>query len=311
MQRSSPIGHIKKAYRTLSLELHPDKNKAATANEDFAKINNAFNVLTDREKKREYDRLGEHGVKVASHSVIDHKYLVLQIVIYYSSSLAFSFLLNLSEKGEAFEAALLGLAGTILYFTFHTKYHHYLCLYLAMLLVELLLVVHEVQLPGWFFPSMTPHEIVTTLHQVYAPFMHGCRCILAVLNVDRKAQREQVLETLIRATTDVSMRMENICNKVQEALALQQIHDDDDDDDDGSSDSVPSNSNAESMQELINKSVQRAPKSKDSTTDVANRLKAAKEVVYKNQGREKTFEFLRNLLLYLVARFIYFRTAAN
>lgn len=96
--------------------MHPDKNKAATANEDFAKINNAFNVLTDREKKREYDRLGEHGVKVASHSVIDHKYLVLQIVIYYSSSLVFSFLLNLSEKGDAFEAALLGLAGTILHF---------------------------------------------------------------------------------------------------------------------------------------------------------------------------------------------------
>jgi len=287
VQRSSPLGHIKKAYRTLSLELHPDKNKAATANEDFAKINNAFNVLTDREKKREYDRLGEHGVKVASHSVIDHKYLVLQIVIYYSSSLVFSFLLNLSEKGDAFEAAILGLA--------------------AMLLVELLLVVHEVQLPSWFFPTMTPHEMVATLHQVYAPFMHGCRCILAVLTVDRKVQREQILEMLIRATTDVSMRMENISNKVQEALSLQQIHDDSST---GRSESPTSDSKGESMQELINKSVQRAPKSKDSATDVANCLKAAKAAVYKNQRREKTLELLRNLFLYLVARFIYFRTSS-
>lgn len=176
-----------------------------------------------------------------------------------------------------------------------------------MLLVELLLVVHEVHLPGWFFPTMTPHEMVATLHQVYAPFMHGCRCILAVLTVDRKAQREQVLETLIRATTDVSVRMENISNKVQEALSLQQINVDTSL---GSSDSVSSDSRGESMQELINKSVQRAPKSKDSTTDVANRVKAAKAAVYKNQGREKTLELLRNLFLYLVARFIYFRTTA-
>lgn len=111
VQRNSPIGVIKKSYRTLSLELHPDKSKSPTATDDFRKLNHAFDVITDKEKRREYDRLGENGLKALTHHVIDHKYLLLQIMIYYASSLMFSFLLNLSEKGDAFGIAVLGLAG--------------------------------------------------------------------------------------------------------------------------------------------------------------------------------------------------------
>ncbi|KAG1326202.1 dnaJ protein ERDJ3B [Cocos nucifera] len=55
---------IKRAYRKLALKYHPDKNPGnEEANKRFAEINNAYEVLSDREKRSIYDRYGEEGVK--------------------------------------------------------------------------------------------------------------------------------------------------------------------------------------------------------------------------------------------------------
>jgi DnaJ-class molecular chaperone len=49
---------IKKAYRKLALEWHPDKNKEANANEKFKEINEAYAVLSNKEKRSTYDQFG-------------------------------------------------------------------------------------------------------------------------------------------------------------------------------------------------------------------------------------------------------------
>merc|ERR1719232_2284107 len=49
---------LKKAYRKLALQFHPDKNHAPGAGEAFKAIGNAFAVLSDPEKKRQYDLYG-------------------------------------------------------------------------------------------------------------------------------------------------------------------------------------------------------------------------------------------------------------
>lgn len=49
---------IKKAYKKLALQLHPDKNKTPGANEAFKAIGNAVAILTDPEKRKQYDLYG-------------------------------------------------------------------------------------------------------------------------------------------------------------------------------------------------------------------------------------------------------------
>ncbi|MGM0567723.1 MAG: molecular chaperone DnaJ [Elusimicrobiota bacterium] len=54
---------IKKAYRKLALKHHPDRNKGnKESQEKFKEINEAYEVLSDPEKRKKYDRFGKQGV---------------------------------------------------------------------------------------------------------------------------------------------------------------------------------------------------------------------------------------------------------
>ncbi|CAN7056322.1 hypothetical protein IGI04_014106 [Brassica rapa subsp. trilocularis] len=55
---------IKRAYRKLALKYHPDKNQGnEEATRKFADINNAYEVLSDEEKREIYNKYGEEGLK--------------------------------------------------------------------------------------------------------------------------------------------------------------------------------------------------------------------------------------------------------
>jgi molecular chaperone DnaJ len=49
---------IKKAYRDLAMKYHPDRNKSGEAEERFKKINEAYAVLGDADKRKQYDTMG-------------------------------------------------------------------------------------------------------------------------------------------------------------------------------------------------------------------------------------------------------------
>lgn len=56
--KSSSQAEMKKAYRKLALQWHPDRNKSPEANEKFKEINEAYEVLSDAKKKETYDQFG-------------------------------------------------------------------------------------------------------------------------------------------------------------------------------------------------------------------------------------------------------------
>lgn len=62
--RSASIKDIKKAYRKLALQLHPDRNPDdPQAQEKFQDLGAAYEVLSDSEKRKQYDTYGEEGLK--------------------------------------------------------------------------------------------------------------------------------------------------------------------------------------------------------------------------------------------------------
>lgn len=50
---------IKKAYRKLARQYHPDVNKDPSAEDKFKEINSAYEILSDKDKKRQYDQVGD------------------------------------------------------------------------------------------------------------------------------------------------------------------------------------------------------------------------------------------------------------
>jgi molecular chaperone DnaJ len=56
---------IKKAFRKLAFELHPDRNKNSGSEEKFKEISEAYGVLSDPEKKQKYDAYGHAGISGA------------------------------------------------------------------------------------------------------------------------------------------------------------------------------------------------------------------------------------------------------
>ena len=61
VDKSATPEEIKKAYRRLARELHPDVNSAPDAEEKFKAVTHAYDVLSDPGQRRDYDRGPQQG----------------------------------------------------------------------------------------------------------------------------------------------------------------------------------------------------------------------------------------------------------
>jgi molecular chaperone DnaJ len=70
VERAAGVDDIKKAYRKLAMQYHPDRNKEAGAEERFKEISEAYAVLSDDQKRKQYDQFGHAGMSGYSQSDI-------------------------------------------------------------------------------------------------------------------------------------------------------------------------------------------------------------------------------------------------
>lgn len=63
--KTASEGEIKKAFRRLARELHPDVSEAPDAEERFREVAEAYEVLSDPERRAQYDRFGHEGLRGA------------------------------------------------------------------------------------------------------------------------------------------------------------------------------------------------------------------------------------------------------
>ncbi|MBI4399462.1 DnaJ domain-containing protein, partial [Candidatus Micrarchaeota archaeon] len=61
VNKNASLDEIKQVYRKLALQYHPDRNKSKEAEEKFKEISEAYAVLSDQEKRAQYDRFGHAG----------------------------------------------------------------------------------------------------------------------------------------------------------------------------------------------------------------------------------------------------------
>src|SRR5215472_4969742 len=62
VSRTASEDEIKKAFRKLAFQFHPDRNKEKGAEAHFKEINEAYEVLSDPDKRQVYDRFGHAGI---------------------------------------------------------------------------------------------------------------------------------------------------------------------------------------------------------------------------------------------------------
>ena len=66
VSRSATEEEVRRAFRRKAMEHHPDRNKSEQAGERFREINEAYQVISDAERRRQYDRFGHAGAGSAA-----------------------------------------------------------------------------------------------------------------------------------------------------------------------------------------------------------------------------------------------------
>lgn len=195
---SNPL-EIKRAYKKLSLSLHPDKNPSPTASEEFDAIKRAYDVLMDMEFREVYNKFGQDGID--SNKRFDESQFFMELGIFYVTWGMMAYVLTLGKKsGDARQWTFTGL--------------------IIMLVMEITIMTSQTNpLPSSLFPTWTEYEAVWLLHSLFPAFMNGCRSLGSYLFVDLDKQTRQLLLALQEQNKDILLVLRDVQINVQSIQA--------------------------------------------------------------------------------------------
>lgn len=191
---SNPL-EIKRAYKKLSLQLHPDKNPSPDASSQFDRLKQAYDVLMDMELREVYNKFGKEGV--TSNKRYNETQFLMEVAVFYVSWAVMAFLLTMGKSsGSAREWVFTGL--------------------IVMLVVEVIIMTSQTNpVPSWLFPTLTEYDIVRILHSLFPAFMNGCRSMGSYLYVDLDAQLRKLLLSLHEQNKDILLVLRDVQIGVQ------------------------------------------------------------------------------------------------
>jgi hypothetical protein len=195
---SNPL-EIKRAYKKLSLSLHPDKNPSPNAVDEFDAVKQAYDVLMDMEFREVYNKFGDEGIK--SNKRFDESQFFMELGVFYLTWGMLAYVLTLGKKsGDARNWIFTGL--------------------IVMLVVEITIMTSQTNpLPSSLFPTWTEHECVWLLHTLFPAFMNGCRSLGSYLYVDLDKQARQLLLALQEQNKDILLVLRDVQICVQSIQA--------------------------------------------------------------------------------------------
>jgi hypothetical protein len=191
---------IKRAFKKLSLQLHPDKNPSPDAADQFDSVKKAYDVLMDLELREVYNKFGEPGIK--ANKRFDENQFLLEVAIFYVSYGMMAFILTWGKKsGDARNWTLTGL--------------------MAMLVIEVAIMTSQKNpIPEWLAPTFTEFDIVWLMHSLFPAFMNGCRSLGSYLYIDLEQQTRQFLLALSEQNKDILL----VLREIQIGVQTLQMH---------------------------------------------------------------------------------------
>mmetsp|Transcript_35834 Transcript_35834/g.61107 ORF Transcript_35834/g.61107 Transcript_35834/m.61107 type:complete len:358 (-) Transcript_35834:233-1306(-) len=198
-RNSSPLD-IKRAYKKLSLQLHPDKNpNDPNASAKFDRVKKAYDVLMDMEFREVYNKFGQDGIN--SNKRFDETQFFIELGVFYVTWGIMAYVLTLGKRsGLARQWTFTGL--------------------IVMLVIEISIMTSRGNpFPSWFFPQNTEYEAVWLMHTLFPALMNGCRSIGGYLYVDLEAQTRQLLMALQEQNKDILLVLRDVQIGVQNIQA--------------------------------------------------------------------------------------------
>lgn len=193
-RESNPL-EIKRSYKKLSLQLHPDKNPSPDASDQFDRVKQAYDVLMDLELREVYNKFGKEGI--AANKRFNENQFLMEVAVFYVSWAIMAFMLTMGKtSGSAREWVFTGL--------------------IAMMVIEVVVMTSQQNpIPASLFPTLTEADLVRIMHSLFPAFMNGCRSMGSYLYVDLDAQLRMLLLALQEQNKDVLMVLRDVQIGVQ------------------------------------------------------------------------------------------------